>query len=380
MRPRLRRKGTLVNSVLAVALLGAAGFGTLTYLRSGNSPSAAGSSTSATAQVMDVVATVSASGTAAPRRTESASFGSDGSVSAVAVKVGDRVRKGDVLARATGSSARLSLRSARVSYENARAAYDDALDAADDSSAAVGSAYSALLQAKLALRQAQQVVDGLVLRAPIGGTVTSLGAVGDSTAGSASDDSDSSDGSGFATIAQTGAFVVTGDFSETDTAKLKVGQRARVTFNATPNRSFPAKVTSIDLTSTTSSDNVVSYGVDALLTKTPARLRAGQTATVTVTTGRANDVLAVPSAAVTASGAGATVELVTGHTTTTTDVRTGLEGDSYTEIKSGLSEGDQVEISLAGVGGDGFPTDGFPGGVVVRDGGGPSVSGPGGLQ
>jgi macrolide-specific efflux system membrane fusion protein len=378
MALRLRRKGTLVNSALSVTLLGVAGLGAFAYLRDGNAE-AADTSTTATAQRVDVVATVSASGTAKPSASESAAFGSDGTVTDLAIRVGDRVRKGDVIARATGSSARLSMRSAEAAYATAASSYDDALDAADNdtSSAAVSSAYSALLQAKLTLRQARQTVHGLILRAPIGGTVMSVGDVGDSTIAADS----STDTTGFATIANTGKFAVTGDFSETDTAKLKVGQHAKVTFNAMPGRSFGGTVTSIDLTSTTAADNVVSYGVRVLVSKPPARLRSGQTGTVTVTTGRASNVLAVPSSAVTTAGGTSTVDLVSGGTTTTTTVQTGLEGDSYTEITSGLSEGDTVEISLAGVGDNGFPSDGFPGGQVVNisPGEGPGVA-PGGVR
>lgn len=386
MQPRLRRsgrRGTVLNSALALALVGAAGFGTVTYLRGGDSSSDGGTGTTATAQVMDVVQTVSASGTASPRSTEDASFGSDGTVAKVAVDVGDRVRKGEVLARANGSAARLALASAEAAYANAQSSYADAVDAADGdtSDSAVLAAYSALLQARVALRQAQQTVDGLTLRAPIGGTVMSIGAVGDATTATAGDSSDSSSDTGFATIAKRDTFVVTGDFSEADTAKLKVGQHASVTFNAMPGRSFDATVTGIDLESTTT-DNVVSYGVEVLVADPPARLRSGQTGTVTVTTGRANKVLAVPSAAVTTAGGASTVELVSGSGAKTTTVETGLEGDSYTEIKSGLAAGDTVEISLTGVGDNGFPTDGFPGTFVNRvgTGGGPAGAAPGGAQ
>jgi membrane fusion protein, macrolide-specific efflux system len=381
---RRSRRGTVVNSVLALALVGAAGFGGLLYVRDDGSSSDGDASTTATAQVMDVVQTVSASGSAAPQSTAYSSFGSDGTVAKVTAEVGDRVRKGQVLARAKGSSARLALTSAEAAYANAETSYDDALDAADGdtSDPAVGSAYAALLQAQVALRQAKQAVSGLVLRAPISGTLMSIGSVGDATTSSAaSDSSDTSGDTGFATIAKTQKFVVTGDFSETDTAKLKVGQHASVTFNAMPGRSFGATVTGIDLESTTT-DNVVSYGVEVLVADPPARLRSGQTGTVTVTTGRANNALAVPSAAVATAGGVSTVDLVTDTGTQTTTVETGLEGDSYTEITSGLSAGDTVRITLTGVGDNGFPTDGFPGGVVTRvgPGNGPVGSTSGGSK
>jgi macrolide-specific efflux system membrane fusion protein len=375
MRLLSRRRGALLNVSLVVVLLAATTFAGWTYLRRDDAAAANASTTTATATRSDVESTVSASGTAAPALSRSASFGADGTVSELRVDLGDKVEKGQVLARATSGSARLQLRAARATYDISYTSYADALDAqseasdtsdtADDDAAdsAVASAYSALLQTKVALRQAKASVDGLTLRAPITGTVVSLsGDVGDATGGSG----DSSSGSGFATVARTSSFVVTGEFSETDTADLEVGQRATVTFNALPNRTFKGTVTSIDLTSTTT-DNVVSYGVDVRIPNPPRRLRSGQTGTISVVTDRASNVVAVPTAAVSTVNGVSTVQRVVGDTEVTTTVETGVEGGGYVEITSGLSEGEDVVIELdTSASGSGFPDGGFPGGEIVR--------------
>jgi macrolide-specific efflux system membrane fusion protein len=375
-----RRRGVLLNLTLSLVLLGAAAFAGFTYLRGDSAAAGSTGTTTAAVARMDVESSVSASGAAEPKVTRSASFGSDGIVTQVLVAVGDHVRAGDVLARASSGSARLALDAARAAYDSSATAYDNAVGAADDAAdtadatdddtadAAEDTAYSALLQAKTTLRQAEQTVHGLVLRAPISGTVVDLaGGVGDSTAGAdASAESDTADTStGFASISQLSAFVVTGDFSEADTADLEIGDSASVAFNALPSKTYDGKVTGIDLTATTS-DSVVTYGVEVLVPRPPRRLRPGQTATITVTTGEAKDVLAVPSNAVTSVGGVSTVELVEGDTTTTTTVRTGLEGDAYTEVKSGLDVGDEVAITIDTSSSSDFPLGDFPGGGITR--------------
>ena len=68
------------------------------------------------------------------------------------------------------------------------------------------------------------------------------------------------------------------------------------------------------------------------------------TANVTVTTVSKDNVLEVPTAAVqTQAGSSYVNKLVNGQSVQT-DVTTGLQGDSNTEITSGLTEGDEVVI------------------------------------
>ena len=121
------------------------------------------------------------------------------------------------------------------------------------------------------------------------------------------------------------------------------------------------KVTAIDQTSTTS-NNVVQYGVTVSLTDPPSGLRIGATATVRVTTANAENVLYVPTAAVRTAGGQSTVTVLDGGKQVPKRVQVGVQGDQGTEIKSGLNEGDQVVIaSLTGTGGGGFPTGRLPG-------------------
>jgi macrolide-specific efflux system membrane fusion protein len=92
-------------------------------------------------------------------------------------------------------------------------------------------------------------------------------------------------------------------------------------------------------------------------------------------------VLSVPSSAVTQRGRTFTVTLkpkVAGELGKRVNVEVGLQGDSRTEILSGLKEGDEVVLRTAtsSSASNGFPTGGIPGGLpggaagVVTGGGG----------
>jgi HlyD family secretion protein len=87
---------------------------------------------------------------------------------------------------------------------------------------------------------------------------------------------------------------------------------------------------------------MVRYGVLLSFVDAPEDLLVGQSANVKVTTGSKADVLRVPSTA---------VHEVHGDTGTVlkngaqVKVGVGLRGDQYTEITSGMTEGDEVARS-----------------------------------
>ena len=145
---------------------------------------------------------------------------------------------------------------------------------------------------------------------------------------------------------------VSAAFAEADAAKLSVGQVADVTFPAVSGVSVTAKVTAIAPTGTTT-NSVVTYPATITLDSVPAGVRLGQTADVSVTTASASGVLYLPSQAVTvgaADGSGTTSGTVTvvgaDGSQTLTQVVVGVQGDSTTQIVSGVKAGDKALISL----------------------------------
>lgn len=420
----------VVINLALVAVLVAIGVGAYVMTRTGAEETGQEQTTTATVSRGTVSSTVSASGTIESAKTAGASFTTSGTVTKVFVEVGDQVRRGAILATVDDASAQADVQSASANASSASAGVTSAQagvssaqagitsaqanlaaaqenlkalrqsgDATDaqiaDAEAQVASARSQLEQAQASVTsanaqvvqaqasvtsanaqvvQSRDAVNATVLRAPIAGTVVQVnGTVGQDSSTTSSSDT-SSTTSGFVVISDMDHLQVSANFSETDTTSLRVGQRATVTLNAQPDVELSGKVIAIAETSTTV-NQVVNYGVTIRLHDAPKDVRVGQTVVAQVVTGQAQDVLLVPSAAVTTAGGQSTVTVVQNGQQVSTPVEVGLEGDQFTEITSGLSEGDEIVIATAtdtgGIGG--FPGGGFPGGgaITVGNGGAP---------
>ena len=274
-------------------------------------------------------------------------------------------------------AAQEGLDAAQLSQKKGLATDQQAIDKAQQSladarlseqAAAVGSGSTAANQAQIAvakagLSAAQKTVDATVLIAPTSGRVASITV----TKGAAAQA-----GTTVATLLPKGKYDVTADFAEADALKVKVGQKAAVTFDALPNTSATGIVTAVD-TLPTAGQNVTTYGVTVTLDSAPTGLKQGMSASVVVTANEAADVLWVPTAAITSAGGQSTVTVRKDGKDTTVQVTTGLAGDTGTEVTSGVSEGDQLVVSTAtsGSSGFGFPVGGIPGGLSGgRTGGG----------
>jgi macrolide-specific efflux system membrane fusion protein len=370
----LRRRRLLINGALALLLV--AGIG-VAYLSLHDDAGASSPGRIVRVSRGNIESSVSASGSVASANSRDLGFGASGTVDTIKVQVGDKVKKGKLLATLDDASARDALQSAQA-----------ALSAAEAGDTSTPSGYSSYVQAKAARDSAQRSLDGTELKAPFSGTIVAVnGSVGGSSSGSggsstssgstgstgaaggggasstaSSSASSGSTGSGFITIADTTKLAIKGEFTESDIAKVKKGQQASVTFDAMQGTRASGKVTAIDQTSTTT-NNVVQYGVTVTLTDPPTGLRIGATATVQVTTASAENVLYVPTAAVRTAGGQSSVTVLSGGKQVPKIVQIGTQGDQGTEIKSGLNEGDQVVIANTGggTGGTGFPAGRFPG-------------------
>jgi macrolide-specific efflux system membrane fusion protein len=354
LRLRRPRLGALNLTLLVMLLALGGGGGWLVW--GASDPTETAASTTARAVTTDVTSTVSADGTVTPNDSSDVSFDTDGIIAAIEVEVGDTVKVGDVLARVSNSTAQAELNSAQASLKAAKANKEAVEEATDDDSDATtktsdedrdsqrAEAAANVDKAKLAVLQAEESIDDLTLRAPVAGTITAInGTVGSSTAGNGSG-SDSDTGNTFATIADLSSWVVDCSFAEADVAKVKDGDKVQITFGAVPNETFTGRVRKIDMSATTS-ENVTTYGVEVDVLNAPSELRDGASASVAVTTASAKDVLAVPTSAITTDAEGqSTVKLVKNGKSTSRTVQLGIKGDTYTQITSGLSVGDTVEL------------------------------------
>jgi len=203
----------------------------------------------------------------------------------------------------------------------------------DSGSDAVLSAQQRVTQANVTLENAQDALAGTTITAPIAGRILSVsGKVGTQV----------NSGSTFITLADVYDMQISAAFPEADADRLAVRQKAVVSLADRPSTTFNATVVQVDPVGT-SDGTMVRYGVLLSFTDAPKDLLVGQSAAVRVTTGSAGDVLRVPSTAVhNIAGETATVLKSAGGVSTQVQVGIGLRGDQYTEITSGLSDGETV--------------------------------------
>ncbi|MFI5935163.1 efflux RND transporter periplasmic adaptor subunit [Actinoplanes sp. NPDC051494] len=378
----LRRPSVAVNAALGLLLAGGAFWAYETLSGPDTGTAAAASTRSVPVQQGTVTASVSADGSLESASSASASFVTGGTVTSISVKVGDKVKKGQVLAKVDPAAANRTLDAAEADLDAAQ----DSLARAEDAGSDTGTAENEVTQAQLAVNEAEAGVTGTTLKAPMAGTVVAVnGTLGSSTGSTSSSGGGQQAGSsaatatstsdGFIDLADLSKLQVTAPFAEADATKLKEKQTATVTWNALSGTEQSAKVVAVDPQATTS-NSVVTYGVTLSLDKVPTGAKPGQTVSVSVVTGEVTDALYVNSAALTSVGNRHTVTVLANGVEQTRSVEIGLEGDQATEVTSGLTAGEQVVIKTTTTSTTGGNTGGGFGGLT-GGGGGP---GGGGFQ
>lgn len=379
--------------ILAIVVLSVIGIGAA-FVAVGGLPASAKTSTryltgaATTGDVTDDVAatgTVTASasygvsfGTAAHLATATATPGGSTAwtVKDLKVKVGDTVRKGEILATADTTElqrqladATSILASAKVQLAIATTAVSDASSTAATRQANV-SRYDAQIQvsnAKKARLDLIQQIQLATLKAPIDGLVTSVSIVRDLDAPA-----------GDAIVIEAASFQVTANVVESDLAAMAVGQAATVSIGAI-GAIVPGKVAAIAPTAAGDTTGaVVSYAVTVSLDRPPATVRTGMTADVTITIDSATNVLTVPATSLRGT-AGSYSVLVLGAdgAPTTQPVDVGLVTNTTAEIKRGLAVGQEVVTGIDATQTGTTTTGGFGGGL---GGGGLGGGIPGGTR
>ncbi len=197
-----------------------------------------------------------------------------------------------------------------------------------------------------ALAVAQQALANTAVTAPFSGTVAKLSVQRYQTIGS---------GTAVATLVSDNQSVAL-SVNEVDAAKLAVGEKATITFDALPTISIAGTVSSVDTIGTVAS-GVVSYNAVVTFDTPNTSVKPGMSATASIITGTETGLL-VPSSAVKTQGGQTYVSLFnpplvgssanTGATSsvapTQKAVTTGLTDNTNVIIKTGVSEGTQVVI------------------------------------
>ena len=188
----------------------------------------------------------------------------------------------------------------------------------------------ALAQAKY--DAAKAVLESLEIKAPFKGIVF---AVNDE-----SGETYQSETSLF-TIGDPQALEVVANVTEEDYPLLTIGQAVEVFFDARPDVTVTGKVDRI-IPKRIAGDRPL-YNIYISLDDVPDGLADGMTSDTAITIAERTGVLCLPRAVVRASsGNTTTVKVWDGTQEIAREITTGLRGDTYVEIVSGLSEGEQV--------------------------------------
>lgn len=386
MRKTLARR----NVAIAVVIVLVGGGGLWWWTHRSSTTTTPATQTTVAASVQTLSQSISATGTITPAVQSNLRFATSGTVTSVAVKVGDKVSANQQVATIDPANAKIAVNLAAANVNAASASLTTAKSSSTTTAAQLAAANSQLASANAKLASAQASLTSTNLVSPIAGTVASVSmSVGDQVAGSGTSSGGSggsggsgsgSSGSAGATTAQivvitTDSWTVTTSVSSGDLPSLKQGLQATILPLGSRTPIF-GTVSTVGVVATTSG-GVTTFPVTIAVTGSPAGLYAGGSANVSITVREIADALTVPTAAVqTANGQSVVMKVVNGQPVSA-PVQVGMVQGPLTQITSGLAEGDQVIVE----GRAGFGTSGSTGtrtrGTGTGPGAGAGAGGPG---
>jgi len=134
-----------------------------------------------------------------------------------------------------------------------------------------------------------------------------------------------------------------GMIDEIDVSNVELGQEAVITLDALPDKEVTGKMTFISQVGTVRA-GVVSYKTIITLENPDEELRDGMSATADIMVESRENALLIPNRAIQSSLDSPWVEVIAGEQIEKRQVILGLTDDVYTEVLSGLEEGEMVVL------------------------------------
>lgn len=192
-------------------------------------------------------------------------------------------------------------------------------------------------QAEAALQKIYAQRNDLILTAPTSSMVTAVNGERGETVGPDMT---------IVSLATGGALQIDLSVVEDKIVDVKVGQKARITFDAIENQEFVGTVVAIDPAETVVG-GAVYYKTTVLFDDVDERIRSGMTANVWILTATASDTLFVPASAIQIKDDKMIVQVQGESKMIEKEVAVGIENNTgMIEILSGLSEGEQVILNV----------------------------------
>jgi len=203
----------------------------------------------------------------------------------------------------------------------------------------IQAAYEALKQAEAQVKYQEAQFQKSYIRSPISGTVVTLAQQeGETVAAGLSAPT-------LIEVVDLNRLQVNAYVDETDIGQVRVGQEAKVSVDAFPDKEFKGQVVTV-ASAATVQENVVTYLVTVKL-ESQARtlLKPQMTASVDIMVQKRQNVLLVPNEAVKMREGEAKVVVLKDGQGEVRTVETGLSDGESTEIISGLQEGEEVVLA-----------------------------------
>ena len=199
-------------------------------------------------------------------------------------------------------------------------------------------------QANYAFMRAQ--FEQTAIKAPLSGTIVSKNVTpGEIVAGPLGGGSFSVP-TPMAEIADLRNLEVEADVDEVDISKVTVGQAVIITVDAYPDKTFKGVVRGIASTTLSRRDVGITYRVKVHITNPDKILKLGMTANLDFLLENSGQVLTIPKSAVLIQGDQQFVFKVRDQQVFKGVVETGLEGEEFIEITSGLQQGEDVIVAI----------------------------------
>lgn len=291
-------------------------------------------------KMQDISSLVSSSGTLTGKNVVDLKFKSGGKLAYINVKVGDKVTKGQVIAGLDTQQLNIDLQQAQNTYRDKQAAAekaeDDVKDNDDDESFAQKvtrtTAQAARDSAYDGVKEAQRAFQDAVIIAPISGVITQASPIPGQIVSSET----------IAQVADFSSLIFDTDIDESDIGKISLGQKARVTLDAYPDKELIGEVSEIvpQTKTTASGATVISVKINLGSPEiTPVKGLSGQASIILA---EVKNALTIPLEALREDN---TVVIQTPQGLKAQEVTAGISSDTEVEIKEGLSENDKVLLN-----------------------------------
>lgn len=303
-----------------------------------------------------------------------------GKIISLNVKLGQAVKKGDLIAEIDASnqsnslstaeaslaSYQAKLKSAQVALEVAQSNYtrlsklykSDSASLSDletakntlaSAKATVDEVKSQIQTAQISVNDAKTNLNYTQIISPMDGIIVSVPVSVGQTVNS------NQTSPTIVQVADLSKMLIKLEISEGDIAQVQEGQEIRFTTLAEPNRAYQSKIDTVDPALTTLTDNnyteesgnteAVYYYANALVDNADNRLRIGMTVQGQVNIAKRENVLVVPTSTLKKKGDKTTIQVLNNNQVEEKDIQTGLSDSQYTEVISGINEGEQVVVT-----------------------------------